>query len=57
MRALLRLIYESDEMTAGQLFRLFKKIVPISYIKFYEMLMKLENLKLIDTKYDQRRRG
>jgi len=44
-------------MTAGQLFRLFKKIVPISYIKFYEMLMKLENLKLIDTKYDQRRRG
>jgi len=57
LRALLRLIYESDEMTAGQLFRLFKKIVPISYIKFYEMLMKLENLKLIDTKYDQRRRG
>ena len=56
-RALLKLIYSSDELTTGELFKRFKRIVPVGYTKFYEMLFKLENLRLIDTKYDHRRRG
>ena len=56
--ALLKLIYStSEELTTGELFKRFKRIVSISYTKFYEMLLKLENLRLIDTKFDRERRG
>jgi len=55
--ALLKLIYSNDEITSGQLFKLFRKKHPIGYTKFYEILSKLENLKLIDTGYDRKGRG
>ena len=56
-RALLKIIYSSDELTSGQLFKVFREFVHISYARFYESLMKLENLKLIDMKYDSGKRG
>ncbi len=57
-RALLKFIYSSsEELTTGELFKRFKKVVSIGYTKFYEMLLKLENLRLIDTKFDRNRRG
>ncbi len=53
-RALLRLAYSSDEMTTGELYRQFREISGVGYTKFYEILSKLENIRLIDTRFEQR---
>ena len=52
------MIYSSlDEITTGELFKSFRRIVSIGYTKFYEMLLKLENLRLIDTKLSRKGKG
>jgi len=53
-RALLKLIYSNDELTTGELYRKFKELTGIGYTKYYEMLSKLESIRLIDTRFEQR---
>ncbi|AEA47389.1 ORC1-type DNA replication protein [Archaeoglobus veneficus] len=53
-RVLLGLIYSSDELTTGELYRRFKEMTAVGYTKFYEMLSKLESIRLIDTRFEQR---
>ncbi len=56
-RKLIELIYSSDEITTGELFRIFKNKVAIGYTRFYEMLSKLESIRLIDMRFEQKGRG
>jgi cell division control protein 6 len=56
-RKLLNLIYSSNEVTTGELFKSFQSKARVGYTKFYEMLAKLESIKLIDTMFEQRRKG
>jgi len=53
-RVLLRLIYSSDEMTTGELYRKFKETISVGYTKFYEILSKLESIRLVDTRFEQK---
>lgn len=54
---LLREIYSRDNLTSGELYEEFKEKMKMGYTKFYEMLNKLETIKLIDTRFDQKKRG
>ncbi|WP_290901343.1 ORC1-type DNA replication protein [Ferroglobus sp.] len=57
-REMLRLIYLLEgEVAAGDLYRFFQKEVGISYQRFYEILNKLERLRLIDFVFDKKGRG
>jgi len=56
-RLLLREIYSRDNLTSGELYEEFKEKMKMGYTKFYEMLNKLETIKLIDTRFDQKKRG
>jgi cell division control protein 6 len=56
-RLLLEQIYSTKEITSGELFKEFGEKLKIGYTKFYEMLTKLESIKLIDTRFDRKKRG
>jgi len=58
-RVLLESIYTGKEKTSGDLFKEFGEKInkKISYTKFYDMLTKLESMKLIDTMFDKKKRG
>ncbi|HID42441.1 MAG TPA: ORC1-type DNA replication protein [Archaeoglobaceae archaeon] len=56
-KVLLELIYSNEDMTSGELYNIMKEKVKAGYTKFYEMLNKLESIKLIDTRFDKRKRG
>jgi cell division control protein 6 len=56
-RELLELIYSSAETTSGELYRKFKEKEKMSYTKFYNILAKLENLRLIDTVFKSLEKG
>lgn len=50
-RELLETIYRNDDLHMGKLYELFSTKHAIGYTKFYEMVEKLENLRLIDLIY------
>jgi cell division control protein 6 len=50
-RGLLEIIYRNDDLQMGELYELFSTKHTIGYTKFYEMVEKLENLRLIDLVY------
>jgi cell division control protein 6 len=50
-RELLEIIYRSDDLQTGELYELFSGKHKLGYTKFYEMVEKLENLRLIDLIY------
>lgn len=50
-RRLLEIIYTSQELQTGELYELFSGKHKIGYTRFYEMIEKLENLRLIDLVY------
>jgi len=56
-KMVLEMIYSNKDMTSGELYAMLKRKTKIGYTKFYEMLNKLESIKLIDTKFDQKKRG
>jgi cell division control protein 6 len=56
-RELLKLIYTSEEITTGELYKAFKDRANIGYTKFYEMLSKLESIRLVDMRFDQKGKG
>lgn len=43
--------YETDDLIAGELYKLFNKVHPTSYASFDRKLNKLEFLRMIDTKF------
>ncbi len=47
-RAVLRIAYSFGEVSAGELYRAVRREVNMSYRKFYDVLEKLERLRLID---------
>lgn len=53
----LEMIYSNRDMTSGELYTMLKEKVKTGYTKFYEMLNKLESIKLIDTRFEQKKRG
>lgn len=56
-RTLLERIYSGEETTSGELFNKMKDELNMGYTKFYEMIHKLESIKLIDTAFDKKKRG
>lgn len=58
-RILLKSIYSGNEKTSGDLFKEFEENMgkKISYTKFYDMLTKLESMKLVDTSFYKKKRG
>jgi cell division control protein 6 len=56
-RKLVELIYSCDEITTGELFRIFKSKVDAGYTRFYEMLSKLESIRLIDMRFEKKGKG
>ncbi len=56
-RAILRMIYSRDEISTGELYKMIREEVNISYRKYYYILEKLERLKLIDVAFGNKRKG
>ncbi len=57
-REVLKIVYLLDEeVAAGDLYRFFQKEVGMSYQRFYEILNKLERLRLVDFIFDKKGRG
>ncbi|AIY90066.1 ORC1-type DNA replication protein [Geoglobus acetivorans] len=57
-REVLKIVYLLDEeVAAGDLYRFFQKEVGMSYQRFYEILNKLERLRLVDFIFDRKGRG
>ncbi|ATZ61653.2 MAG: ORC1-type DNA replication protein [Methanosarcinales archaeon Met12] len=57
-QTLLKLIAESGEIKAGELYKKFQEGTGLGYTRYHDMLNKLESIKLIDTNYiNDGRRG
>jgi|Deesub1362B_J571_1020462.scaffolds.fasta_scaffold05539_3 cell division control protein 6 len=57
-REVLKIVYLLDEeIAAGDLYGFFQREVGMSYQRFYEILNKLERLRLIDFVFDKKGRG
>jgi len=56
-KALLKLIYSSENITSGELYRKFRSSYEIGYTKFYNILSKLENIRLVDLVFQTLDRG
>ncbi|MEM2726989.1 MAG: ORC1-type DNA replication protein [Archaeoglobaceae archaeon] len=56
-RAVLSIVYSHDEISTGELYELICKEVRMSYRKFYNVLEKLERLKLIEVVFGKKGRG
>ncbi len=56
-RAVLRIIYSLDDVTTGELYNIIHGEVRMSYRRFYDILEKLERLKLIDVVMSKKGRG
>ncbi len=56
-RAVLRIAYSLDNISTGELFEIVHGEVKMSYRRFYDILEKLERLKLIDVVFDRKGRG
>ncbi len=56
-RAVLRIAYSQDEISTGELYELVCREVKMSYRKFYDILEKLERLKLIEVAFGEKGRG
>jgi len=57
-RELLKEIYSTDEdLTTGELFERFLEKKKLSYTKFYNLLSKLENLRVIDLVFKSLKKG
>ena len=50
-RELLEIIYRNEELQMGELYELFSRKHKMGYTRFYEMVEKLENLRLVDLIY------
>ncbi len=56
-RAVLRIIYSRDEISTGELYEIIRREVNMSYRKYYDILEKLERLRLIDVAFGSKRKG
>ncbi|MEM1672081.1 MAG: ORC1-type DNA replication protein [Archaeoglobaceae archaeon] len=56
-RAVLRIVYSHNEISTGELYELICREVRMSYRKFYNVLEKLERLKLVDVVFGEKGRG
>jgi len=56
-KTLLRLIADSEEPISGEIYQKFKEKTKLSYTKFYRLIAKLEDLKLIETSFSAPGRG
>jgi len=56
-RAVLRITYAHEEISAGELYELVSREVRMSYRKFYDILEKLERLKLVEVAFGEKGRG
>ncbi|MEM4291935.1 MAG: cell division control protein Ccd6 [Archaeoglobaceae archaeon] len=56
-RAVLRIIYSFNEISTGELFEILHGEVRMSYRRFYDILEKLERLRLIDVLFGEKGRG
>jgi cell division control protein 6 len=56
-KELLKIIYLSEELTSGELYEKFRERRKMSYTKFYSIVSKLENLRLIDTLFKTLEKG
>lgn len=56
-RAVLRIAYSQEEISTGELYELVSGEVKMSYRKFYDILEKLERLKLIEVTFGEKGRG
>lgn len=54
----MRIIYSlSDEVSTGDLYDIMRREVNMSYRKYYEILEKLERLRLIDVAFGTKGKG
>ena len=51
------MIYSLDDLTAGELYDIVHDEVKMSYRRFYDILEKLERLKLVDVVMTRKGRG
>ncbi len=57
-RATLKIIYSIDgEVSSGEVYKILKSEVNMSYTRFYEIINKLERLRLIDVVVGKKGRG
>jgi|Deesub1362B_J571_1020462.scaffolds.fasta_scaffold06510_4 cell division control protein 6 len=56
-RSVLRMIYSLDSITTGELFEIVHDEVKMSYRRFYDILEKLERLRLVDVVMTRKGRG
>ena len=57
-RATLKIIYSIDgEVSSGEVYKILKAEVNMSYTRFYEIINKLERLRLIDVVVGKKGRG
>lgn len=56
-RAVLRIIYSNDTISTGDLYEQVSSEIKMSYRKYYNILEKLERLKLIEVAFGEKRKG
>ena len=56
-REVLKIAYEVDEITTGELYEILENEVKLPYKRFYDILNKLERLKLIDVVFKEKGKG
>ncbi|AGK62062.1 ORC complex protein Cdc6/Orc1 [Archaeoglobus sulfaticallidus PM70-1] len=56
-REILKQIYQQDDISTGEMYKKVRKDHKIGYTKFYNIISKLENLRLIDLSYLKRGKG
>ncbi len=56
-RAVLRIIYSQEEISTGDLYDIIRREVNMSYRKYYDVLEKLERLRLIDVAFGTKGKG
>ncbi len=56
-RVVLRIIYSQEEISTGDLYDIIRREVNMSYRKYYNILEKLERLRLIDVAFGKKGKG
>lgn len=56
-KMLLKIVYEQGKINSGDLYKRLTEKIKIGYTKFYEMLERLEGIRLIDVTFDRKGKG
>ncbi len=56
-KMLLKIVYEEGKISSGDLYKKLTEKIKIGYTKFYEMIERLEGIRLIDVMFDRKGKG